>query len=77
MKNANVEVECRNALLQTCRLLRHVSGTEPLEITCVHAEETFQVTGQQVCPAAYCSFCSEFCLSVITDRVQGGESGSA
>lgn len=32
-----------------CRLLRHVSGTEPLEITCIHAEDTFQVTGPQVC----------------------------
>lgn len=34
-----------------CRLLRHVSGTEPLEITCIHAEDTFQVTGPQVCLA--------------------------
>lgn len=34
-----------------CRLLRHVSGTEPLEITCIHAEDTFQVTGPQVCSA--------------------------
>ncbi|XP_066897099.1 alpha-catulin isoform X4 [Kogia breviceps] len=37
---------------ETCRLLRHVSGTEPLEITCIHAEETFQVTGQQIISAA-------------------------
>ncbi|XP_055435222.1 alpha-catulin isoform X2 [Bubalus kerabau] len=37
---------------ETCRLLRHVSGTEPLEITCLHAEETFQVTGQQIISAA-------------------------
>lgn len=41
-------VNCRYAFLQMCRLLRHVSSTEPLEITCIHAEETFQVTGQQV-----------------------------
>lgn len=41
-------MNCRHAFLQTCRLLRHVSGTEPLEITCIHAEETFLVTGQQV-----------------------------
>lgn len=34
--------------LQTCRLLCHVSGTEPLEITCIHAEETFHVIGPQV-----------------------------
>lgn len=33
---------------QTCRLLCHISGTEPLEITCVHAEETFRVIGPQV-----------------------------
>ncbi|KAG7262775.1 hypothetical protein CRUP_021619, partial [Coryphaenoides rupestris] len=32
----------------TCRLLGHVSGTEPLEITCVHAEETFHVIGPQI-----------------------------
>ncbi|XP_078008784.1 alpha-catulin isoform X2 [Phascolarctos cinereus] len=37
---------------ETCRLLRHISGTEPLEITCMHAEETFQVTGQQIISAA-------------------------
>uniref|UniRef100_A0A8C4MZY2 Alpha-catulin n=1 Tax=Equus asinus TaxID=9793 RepID=A0A8C4MZY2_EQUAS len=37
---------------ETCRLLRHVCGTEPLEITCIHAEETFQVTGQQIISAA-------------------------
>ena len=42
------KVTCRHVFLQTCRLLRHVSGTEPLEIMCIHAEETFQVTGQQV-----------------------------
>ncbi|KAK1334255.1 hypothetical protein QTO34_005257 [Cnephaeus nilssonii] len=44
--------EQREQLVETCRLLRHVSGTEPLEITCVHAEETFQVTGQQIISAA-------------------------
>uniref|UniRef100_A0A673VCV9 Alpha-catulin n=1 Tax=Suricata suricatta TaxID=37032 RepID=A0A673VCV9_SURSU len=37
---------------EACRLLRHISGTEPLEITCGHAEETFQVTGQQIISAA-------------------------
>ncbi|XP_065386326.1 alpha-catulin isoform X2 [Macaca fascicularis] len=37
---------------ETCRLLRHISGTEPMEITCIHAEETFQVTGQQIISAA-------------------------
>ncbi|KAG8442532.1 hypothetical protein GDO86_011362 [Hymenochirus boettgeri] len=37
---------------ETCRLLRHVSGTEPLEITCIHAEDTFQVTGPQIVSAA-------------------------
>uniref|UniRef100_A0A8C7AQK8 Alpha-catulin n=1 Tax=Neovison vison TaxID=452646 RepID=A0A8C7AQK8_NEOVI len=37
---------------EVCRLLRHISGTEPLEITCIHAEETFQVTGQQIISAA-------------------------
>ncbi|XP_021483817.1 alpha-catulin isoform X2 [Meriones unguiculatus] len=44
--------EQKEQLVETCRLLRHVSGTEPLEITCVHAEETFQVTGQQIISAA-------------------------
>lgn len=33
---------------QTCRLLCHVSGSEPLEISCIHAEETFHVIGPQV-----------------------------
>lgn len=42
----------KEQLVETCRLLRHVSGTEPLEITCLHAEETFQVTGQQIISAA-------------------------
>lgn len=44
--------EQKEQLVETCRLLRHVSGTEPLEITCMHAEETFQVTGQQIISAA-------------------------
>ncbi|XP_037706812.1 alpha-catulin [Choloepus didactylus] len=44
--------EQKEQLVETCRLLRHVSGTEPLEITCAHAEETFQVTGQQIISAA-------------------------
>uniref|UniRef100_G3UJ52 Alpha-catulin n=1 Tax=Loxodonta africana TaxID=9785 RepID=G3UJ52_LOXAF len=44
--------EQKEQLIETCRLLRHVSGTEPLEITCIHAEETFQVTGQQIISAA-------------------------
>ncbi|KAL0605895.1 Alpha-catulin, partial [Plecturocebus cupreus] len=44
--------EQKDQLVETCRLLRHVSGTEPLEITCIHAEETFQVTGQQIISAA-------------------------
>ncbi|NXA55692.1 CTNL1 protein, partial [Nothocercus julius] len=38
--------------VRMCRLLRHVSGTEPLEITCIHAEDTFQVTGPQIISAA-------------------------
>uniref|UniRef100_A0AAQ6A8D5 Alpha-catulin n=1 Tax=Amphiprion ocellaris TaxID=80972 RepID=A0AAQ6A8D5_AMPOC len=37
---------------ETCRLLCHVSGTEPLEITCIHAEETFHVIGPQIISAA-------------------------
>ncbi|XP_072267985.1 alpha-catulin isoform X1 [Pyxicephalus adspersus] len=44
--------EQKEQLVETCRLLRHVSGTEPLEITCVHAEDTFQVTGPQIVSAA-------------------------
>ncbi|XP_075416397.1 alpha-catulin [Tenrec ecaudatus] len=44
--------EQKEQLVETCRLLRHVSATEPLEITCLHAEETFQVTGQQIISAA-------------------------
>ncbi|KTG35968.1 hypothetical protein cypCar_00013116, partial [Cyprinus carpio] len=39
-------------LFQTCRLLCHISGTEPLEITCIHAEETFRVIGPQIISAA-------------------------
>ncbi|XP_038408969.1 alpha-catulin isoform X2 [Canis lupus familiaris] len=44
--------EQKEQLVEICRLLRHISGTEPLEITCMHAEETFQVTGQQIISAA-------------------------
>uniref|UniRef100_A0A673VMB8 Transmembrane protein 245 n=1 Tax=Suricata suricatta TaxID=37032 RepID=A0A673VMB8_SURSU len=44
--------EQKEQLVEACRLLRHISGTEPLEITCGHAEETFQVTGQQIISAA-------------------------
>uniref|UniRef100_A0A674ISL8 Catenin alpha like 1 n=1 Tax=Terrapene triunguis TaxID=2587831 RepID=A0A674ISL8_9SAUR len=44
--------EQKEQLVETCRLLRHVSGTEPLEITCIHAEDTFQVTGPQIISAA-------------------------
>ncbi|XP_068092805.1 alpha-catulin isoform X2 [Hyperolius riggenbachi] len=44
--------EQKEQLVETCRLLRHVSGTEPLEITCIHAEDTFQVTGPQIMSAA-------------------------
>ncbi|CAB1320499.1 unnamed protein product, partial [Coregonus sp. 'balchen'] len=44
--------EQKEQLVETCRLLCHVSGTEPLEITCIHAEETFHVTGPQIISAA-------------------------
>ncbi|XP_066571860.1 alpha-catulin isoform X2 [Amia ocellicauda] len=44
--------EQKEQLVETCRLLRHISGTEPLEITCVHAEDTFQVIGPQIISAA-------------------------
>ncbi|XP_038580717.1 alpha-catulin isoform X2 [Micropterus salmoides] len=44
--------EQKEQLVETCRLLGHVSGTEPLEITCVHAEETFHVIGPQIISAA-------------------------
>uniref|UniRef100_A0A8D0A5V9 Alpha-catulin n=1 Tax=Sander lucioperca TaxID=283035 RepID=A0A8D0A5V9_SANLU len=44
--------EQKEQLVETCRLLCHVSGTEPLEITCVHAEETFHVIGPQIISAA-------------------------
>ncbi|XP_048473599.1 alpha-catulin isoform X1 [Rhincodon typus] len=44
--------EQKEQLAETSRLLRHVSGTEPLEITCLHAEETFQVIGPQIISAA-------------------------
>ncbi|CAJ1083986.1 alpha-catulin [Xyrichtys novacula] len=44
--------EQKEQLVETCRLLCHVSGSEPLEITCVHAEETFHVIGPQIISAA-------------------------
>ncbi|KAH0618025.1 hypothetical protein JD844_016946 [Phrynosoma platyrhinos] len=45
-------LSCSEGYSEICHLLRHVSGTEPLEITCLHAEETFQVTGPQIISAA-------------------------
>ncbi|XP_077404400.1 alpha-catulin isoform X3 [Vanacampus margaritifer] len=44
--------EQKEQLVENCRLLCHVSGSEPLEITCVHAEETFHVIGPQIISAA-------------------------
>uniref|UniRef100_A0A3P9JAP4 Alpha-catulin n=1 Tax=Oryzias latipes TaxID=8090 RepID=A0A3P9JAP4_ORYLA len=44
--------EQKEQLVETCRLLCHVSCTEPLEITCIHAEETFHVIGPQIISAA-------------------------
>ncbi|XP_041664175.1 alpha-catulin [Cheilinus undulatus] len=44
--------EQKEQLVETCRLLSHVSGSEPLEITCIHAEETFHVIGPQIISAA-------------------------
>uniref|UniRef100_A0A8C4SVB7 Alpha-catulin n=1 Tax=Erpetoichthys calabaricus TaxID=27687 RepID=A0A8C4SVB7_ERPCA len=44
--------EQKEQLVEACRLLRHISGTEPLEITCIHAEDTFQVIGPQIFSAA-------------------------
>ncbi|KAA0710470.1 Alpha-catulin Alpha-catenin-related protein [Triplophysa tibetana] len=44
--------EHKEQLLETCRLLCHISGSEPLEITCIHAEETFRVIGPQIISAA-------------------------
>uniref|UniRef100_A0A8C6PDA9 Alpha-catulin n=1 Tax=Nothobranchius furzeri TaxID=105023 RepID=A0A8C6PDA9_NOTFU len=44
--------EQKDQLVETCRLLCHISGTEPLEITCIHAEETFLVIGPQIISAA-------------------------
>ncbi|XP_069769387.1 alpha-catulin isoform X1 [Narcine bancroftii] len=44
--------EQKEQLSETSRLLRHISGTEPLEITCLHAEETFRVIGPQIISAA-------------------------
>ncbi|XP_061787188.1 alpha-catulin isoform X1 [Nerophis lumbriciformis] len=43
--------EQKEQLVENCRLLCHVSGTEPLEITCSHAEETFHVIGPQIISA--------------------------
>uniref|UniRef100_A0A3P8VFI6 Alpha-catulin n=1 Tax=Cynoglossus semilaevis TaxID=244447 RepID=A0A3P8VFI6_CYNSE len=44
--------EQKEQLVEACRLLCHISGTEPLEITCIHAEETFHVIGPQIMSAA-------------------------
>ncbi|KAL0961909.1 hypothetical protein UPYG_G00333240 [Umbra pygmaea] len=44
--------EQKEQLVEACRLLCHVSGSEPLEITCIHAEETFQIIGPQIISAA-------------------------
>ncbi|KAJ8415773.1 hypothetical protein AAFF_G00403300 [Aldrovandia affinis] len=52
LKALKLLTEQKEQLVETCHLLRHVSGTEPLEITCVHAEETFQVIGPQIISAA-------------------------
>uniref|UniRef100_A0AAZ3RMT0 Alpha-catulin n=1 Tax=Oncorhynchus tshawytscha TaxID=74940 RepID=A0AAZ3RMT0_ONCTS len=49
---ARTLAEQKEQLMETCRLLCHVSGTEPLEITCMHAEETFHVTVPQIISAA-------------------------
>ncbi|KAM9494562.1 alpha-catulin isoform 1-T1 [Clarias gariepinus] len=49
---ARTLTEHREQLVETCRLLCHISGTEPLEITCIHAEETFHVIGPQIISAA-------------------------
>ncbi|XP_067112227.1 alpha-catulin [Osmerus mordax] len=49
---ARTLTEQKEQLVETCRLLCHVSGTEPLEITCIHAEETFLVIGPQIISAA-------------------------
>uniref|UniRef100_A0A8C1LN02 Alpha-catulin n=1 Tax=Cyprinus carpio TaxID=7962 RepID=A0A8C1LN02_CYPCA len=49
---AGTLTEHKEQLVETCRLLCHISGTEPLEITCIHAEETFRVIGPQIISAA-------------------------
>ncbi|TSK31447.1 Alpha-catulin [Bagarius yarrelli] len=49
---ARTLTEHREQLMETCRLLCHISGKEPLEITCIHAEETFHVIGPQIISAA-------------------------
>ncbi|XP_051519318.1 alpha-catulin-like isoform X2 [Myxocyprinus asiaticus] len=49
---AGTLTEHKEQLLENCRLLCHISGTEPLEITCIHAEETFRVIGPQIISAA-------------------------
>uniref|UniRef100_UPI0035902E05 alpha-catulin n=1 Tax=Myxine glutinosa TaxID=7769 RepID=UPI0035902E05 len=45
-------LELRDQLVETCQLLRHVAGTEPLDITCAHAGNTFRVMGPQITSAA-------------------------
>ncbi|MEQ2253618.1 Alpha-catulin [Ilyodon furcidens] len=53
MTNEQNDEESKSLVrFQACRLLCHVSGTEPLEITCIHAEETFHVIGPQIISAA-------------------------
>ncbi|XP_059412484.1 alpha-catulin-like isoform X2 [Carassius carassius] len=49
---AGTLTEHKEQLVETCRLLCHISGTKPLEITCIHAEETFRVIGPQIISAA-------------------------
>ncbi|XP_055075444.2 alpha-catulin [Misgurnus anguillicaudatus] len=49
---AGTLTEHKEQLLEACRLLCHISGSEPLEITCIHAEETFRVIGPQIISAA-------------------------
>uniref|UniRef100_A0A8C4WQE4 Catenin (cadherin-associated protein), alpha-like 1 n=1 Tax=Eptatretus burgeri TaxID=7764 RepID=A0A8C4WQE4_EPTBU len=45
-------LELGDQLVETCQLLRHVAGTEPLDITCAHAGNTFRVMGPQITSAA-------------------------
>ncbi|XP_061677885.1 alpha-catulin isoform X2 [Syngnathoides biaculeatus] len=51
-RHSRTLTEQKEQLVENCRLLCHVSGTEPLEIACVHAEETFHVVGPQIISAA-------------------------